>query len=124
MNATVYINSYFVHERNNEGIDGTIVKVIEAKKYLNLMRLGVENLNEIFFRSKEDNFVITDRLKSYLSYTRTKYPFESPDDKRLLNSHAFNYLNNFSEVRDFLIGKGDDILRITAIALSVQIEKT
>ena len=75
MNATAYLNSYFVYQRNEEGIDGVIAKVIEAERYLNLMRLGVQNLSELFFQSKEDTFVITDKLKNYITYARTKYPF-------------------------------------------------
>lgn len=87
------------------------------------MRLGVQNLSELFFQSKEDNFIITDKLKNYIAYARTKHPFESPDDKRLLNSHAFNHLYNFSKVRDFLLTKSEDTLKKTAVAISVQIEK-
>ena len=75
MNSTAYLNTYFVYQRNEEGIDGVIAKVVEAEKYLNLMRLGVKNLSELFFQSKENNFIITEKLKNYIAYARTKYPF-------------------------------------------------
>jgi hypothetical protein len=123
MNTTGYVNSYFAYQQNENGIDGVIAKVIEAERYLNLMILGVQALSELFFKSKEENFHITDELKRYINFAKSKYPFESPDDKRLLNNHAFNYLHNFSKVRDFLKNKGEYLLKRTAVVLSVQIVK-
>lgn len=122
-NSTAYIHTYLVYHRNEEGINGVVTQVIGAERYLNLMRLGVQNLSELFFKSKEDDFLITQKLKSYNDYARSKYPFESPYDKELLNNHAFNYLHNFSKVRDFLLTKSEDVLKKTAVVLSVQFEK-
>lgn len=33
MNSTAYLNTYFVYQRNEEGIDGIIAKVVEAERY-------------------------------------------------------------------------------------------
>lgn len=122
-NSTAYINSYFAYEKSEKDIEGVIAKIVVAKKYLELMVLGVQNLGEIFFESQKESFVITDKLRNYISHARARYAFESPDDKRLLKNHASNYIQTFSKVRDFLNKKGDEILGRTAVVLSVQIDR-
>jgi hypothetical protein len=122
-NSTAYINSYFAYQRNEKNIDGVIAKVVEAERYLNLMRLANQNLGELYFKSSEEDFVITDKVKNYIDYIRSKDPLQSPDDKRLLRNHASDYLLSFAKIRDYLHEKGEEILKKTAVVLSVEIVK-
>lgn len=119
----IYVNAYFAYERNNEGIDGTLFKVVEAGRFLNLSRLVIDNLGELYLQTDDPGFVPSDKHLRYAAEARNRYSLESSDDKRLLKSHTFNYIHEFTKVRDFLVKKGQEKLERAAVVLSIEVVK-
>lgn len=121
-NQFLEINFYFAYERNESDLSGTVAYVMRADGMLNLMALGINNLYKIFQEVKDEDFKPTEKLKEYLEYAEPKNPY-SPGGKRLLNSKAFSYIQQFAEIRDFLQKKDQKILGKTAVVFAVTLTK-
>ncbi len=125
-----FINIYladksFVSTSNDAKMDGTVIKTIEALRYLLFMRKGVIDCANIYKQCKEENIVMNGKLKEYLSSIRAKEDFMDGfrNDFQLISEHAFRTMHIFSKVRDFLTSKGEASFRDSVVVFSYNLHQ-